>query len=67
MSATHVFILLAVFAVIAFIGRLVNLFRQSREVEKTLDYSKMREWKDDDDDWPEQPDRADDEDSPDER
>ena len=65
MSATHVFILLAIFAVIAFIGRLVNLFRQSREIEKTIDYSKMREWKDDEDDWPGVSDRPPDEDRPD--
>lgn len=27
---------------------LVRLFRRSREIERTLDYSKMKEWKDDD-------------------
>jgi hypothetical protein len=50
MSSTLVFVLVAVFAAIAFIGRLVGLFRQSDEIEKTIDYSKMREWEDDEDD-----------------
>lgn len=29
---------------------IVRLQRRSREIEKTLDYSKMKEWKDDDED-----------------
>jgi hypothetical protein len=50
MSTTVVFIVIAAFAVVAFIGRLVGLFRQSEEIEKTIDYSKMREWEDDEED-----------------
>jgi NhaP-type Na+/H+ or K+/H+ antiporter len=30
------------------IGYMRRLFRRSRELEKRIDYSKMREWKDDD-------------------
>ena len=30
-------------------GYLRRLFRRSRELEKRIDYSRMREWKDDDD------------------
>lgn len=29
---------------------IVRLQRKSKTIEKTLDYSKMKEWKDDDDD-----------------
>ncbi|MFK8014379.1 MAG: hypothetical protein AB8G17_02905 [Gammaproteobacteria bacterium] len=50
MSSTTIFILVAVVAAISFAGRLVGLFRKSRDVEKTLDYSKMREWEDDEPD-----------------
>ncbi|MDZ7786972.1 MAG: hypothetical protein U5K73_02195 [Halofilum sp. (in: g-proteobacteria)] len=32
------------------IAWIVRLQRRSREIEKTLDYSKMKEWKDDDED-----------------
>ena len=32
------------------IAWIVRLQRKSRAIEKTLDYSKMKEWKDDDDD-----------------
>ncbi|GEM_PF-1749528 len=32
------------------IAWIVRLQRKSRELEKTLDYSKMKEWKDDEDD-----------------
>ena len=31
------------------IAWIVRLQRRSREIEKTLDYSKMKEWKDDED------------------
>jgi len=31
------------------IAWIVHLQRRSREIEKTLDYSKMKEWKDDED------------------
>ncbi len=50
MSTTTIFIIIAVFAAMSFAGRLIGLFRKSREVEKTLDYSKMREWEDDGED-----------------
>ena len=50
-TATKVFIAIAALAALGFVGRLIQLFRQSRAIEKTLDYSKMREWEDDDDDW----------------
>jgi len=29
-------------------GYLLRLFRRSRELEKHIDYSRMKEWKDDD-------------------
>jgi hypothetical protein len=32
------------------IAWIVRLQRKSREIEKTLDYSKMKEWKDEDED-----------------
>ena len=51
LTPAKVLIAAGVFALIALIGRLVALFRQSREIEKTLDYSRMRKWEDDDD-WP---------------
>ena len=35
-------------AVALLAGYLRRLFRRSREIEKRIDYSKMREWKDDD-------------------
>lgn len=42
-----VFIVLAVAAILLF-AFIARLQRRSREIEKTIDYSKMREWKDDD-------------------
>lgn len=48
-STTLIFIGIAVFAALGLVGRLVGLFRQSREIEKTLDYSKMVDWEDEDD------------------
>ncbi|MEM6640359.1 MAG: hypothetical protein AAF610_10700 [Pseudomonadota bacterium] len=44
-----VFIAIAVLAALGFVGRLLRLFRESRRIEKTLDYSKMVDWNDDDD------------------
>ena len=35
-------------AAVLLVGWIGRLQRKSREIEKTLDYSKMREWKDDD-------------------
>ena len=48
-TTTLIFIGVAVFAALGLVGRLVGLFRQSRQIEKTLDYSKMVEWKEEDD------------------
>ena len=48
-DATKVLIVVAVLAAVAFVGRLVQLFRQSKRIEKTLDYSKMKEWEEDED------------------
>lgn len=50
MSATTVFILIAVFAAVGLVGRIVGLQRQSKRIEKKLDYSKMREWEEDEED-----------------
>lgn len=57
MELTPVQILIAVgiLALLGLVGRLLALFRQSREIEKTLDYSRMRKWEEDDDDWPSAP------------
>jgi hypothetical protein len=51
-SPTVIFVVVAVFAALALVGRLLTLFRQSKRIEKRLDYSKMKEWEDDEDDWP---------------
>jgi len=48
-SPTHILIGVAILAALGFVGRLLRLFRQSRAIEKKLDYSKMKEWQDDDD------------------
>lgn len=50
-KTTLVFIALAVLAVLSLVGRLIKLFRQSRRIEASLDYEKMKKW-DDEDDWP---------------
>ena len=50
MSSTTLFIIIGVIAAVGLVGRLVGLFRQSERIEKTLDYSKMREWEDDEED-----------------
>ncbi|NNF17076.1 MAG: hypothetical protein HKN70_10035 [Gammaproteobacteria bacterium] len=36
-----------VFFLIGVVARIVQLQQRSREIEKTLDYSKMKEWDDD--------------------
>ena len=36
--------------VLYYVAKLIGLFRQSKAIEKTLDYSKMKEWEDDEDD-----------------
>lgn len=41
-------IALLVLGVVALVSYLVRLQRQSRELAKKLDYSNMREWKDED-------------------
>lgn len=43
--ATIVILVLAAALLAAY---LVRLFRRSRELEKRIDYSKMKEWKDED-------------------
>lgn len=35
-------------AALALVAWIVRLQRKSRSIEKTLDYTKMKEWKDDD-------------------
>lgn len=50
MSSTAIFIAIAVFAAVGLVGRLIALQRQSDRIEKTLDYSKMREWEDEEED-----------------
>jgi len=42
--------LVAVFAVGVF-ARVRNLMQVSKEIESKLDYSKMKKWEDEDDDW----------------
>ena len=37
-----------VFFVIGVVARIVQLQRRSREIEKTLDYTKMEKWEDED-------------------
>ena len=37
-----------VFFAVGVVARIVQLQRRSREIEKTLDYSKMTEWEEDD-------------------
>lgn len=50
MSATlWIFLAVAVVALVAFVNYMRRLFRESREAEKRLDYSKMRKWEDEDD------------------
>ncbi|HUO81339.1 MAG TPA: hypothetical protein VM616_00605 [Gammaproteobacteria bacterium] len=49
MSTTlWVFGLVALIGLIAFVSYMRRLFRESREAEKRLDYSKMRKWEDED-------------------
>lgn len=43
-----VIVVVAVAAIMLY-GWIARLQRKSNELEKTIDYSKMREWKDDDD------------------
>lgn len=47
MEILLVVIVLAI-AAILLAAWIVRLQRRSREIEKNIDYSKMREWKDDD-------------------
>jgi len=49
MSTTFwVFIVLLILGAVALASYLVRLQRQSRDIERKLDYSKMREWRDED-------------------
>lgn len=47
-TAWLIVIALLLLAVALLTAYFVRLFRRSREIERTLDYSKMKEWKDDD-------------------
>ncbi len=47
MSSTTIFIVVAIFFALGLVGKLLGLSRRSKEIEKTLDYSKMKEWEDD--------------------
>ncbi len=49
LTPTQILIGVGVLAALALVGRLITLFRQSDRIEKTLDYSKMKKWEDDDD------------------
>lgn len=49
MSITFwVFLGLLALGAVALVSYLVRLQRESREIERKLDYSKMREWRDED-------------------
>ena len=49
MSITFwIFIGLLVLGALALVNYLVRLQRESRKIERKLDYSKMREWRDED-------------------
>lgn len=49
MSATlWIFLAVGLIALIAFVSYMRRLFRESREAEKRMDYSKMRKWEDED-------------------
>jgi hypothetical protein len=41
---------LAVILVLGYVLTMRDLFRKSREVEKRIDYGKIRKWQDDDED-----------------
>lgn len=43
-----VLIVLILLAAALLAAYFVRLFRRSREIERTLDYSKMKDWKDED-------------------
>lgn len=43
-----IFIIIAALCVIAFFSYMYRQIKKSREIDKTIDYSKMREWKEDD-------------------
>lgn len=40
----------ALLALVYFVVKMLALFAHSKRIEKTLDYDKMQEWEDDDDD-----------------
>ena len=43
-----IFIVVAVFAVLAFISYMRRQIQKSKRIDKTIDYSKMRPWKEED-------------------
>jgi hypothetical protein len=43
-----IFIAIAIFAVLAFLSYMRRQIRKSQKVDQTIDYSKMRPWKDED-------------------
>lgn len=48
MNQLWILLLLLVLGVAALVSYLVRLNRKSKEIEKSLDYSKMRKWEDED-------------------
>jgi hypothetical protein len=47
-TSVWIFIAVAVFAVLAFISYMRRQMQKSKQIDKTIDYSKMRSWKDED-------------------
>lgn len=47
-TRTWILLAIAAFCVAAFISYMRRQMRKSREIEKTIDYSKIRKWEDDD-------------------
>ncbi len=52
-SETWTYIVIGVVVVftLGVFARIRNLMRVSKEIESKLDYSKMKKWEDEDDDW----------------
>ncbi len=48
---TYIVVGLVVVFVVGVYARVRNLMKISQEIESKLDYSKMKEWEDEDDDW----------------
>ncbi len=47
--ATKLLIAAGIIFVLGIVSKIRTLQRRSKEIEKTLDYSKMKEWEDEDD------------------